>query len=438
MVYSKCLTLTHHSVFQQCDSFIHNDNTNDCHKRLVHSIRHNCQTDLLLTSRLLRNYIIRKHIRSLYRIIPHPNKHPTQALYTFINQQYDHILYYVPQLFQDESAPTQYHTLRISVCYVKQTYHTNTTHTLKVRSLSENHIRYALGNTLHQPTDALRLHIYERDLWVQCIVQPDELRIPLHVVFINTDGQLLQRTSMNLLPTVPLIDTLFAIVHNSCVRRWLYTTTTKYPYITLFLHSQLVTARSLAHHGHLQPNDTLCCIMTTATQKQQMHTHIHDWVTKLHAQGQATLRHMHITRQQLHKEVCQVIPYTTAFRLSAFHSHVWMLWVQQLGLLYTIDKLRRNKILDKWLNFHCTLLANSLWNDYAYHTNQVFDDCATQCMLYETDKWKYIMEHWDVLSMSWCVSPKEQCRSHLLYKMQREYAKASAKTKEYRTRKAST
>jgi hypothetical protein len=305
---------------------------------------------------------------------------------------------------------------------------------LNVRSFSENHIRYALGITLHQPPDALRLHIHKRELWVQCIVQSDELRIPLHVVFINTDGQLLQRTTMELLPTVPLADTRFAIVHNSCVRRWLYTTSAKYPYITLFLHSQLVTARSLAQHGHLRPNDTLCCIMTTATQKQQMHTHIHDWVTTLGARGQATLRHMHTMRQKLYKEVCKCIPYTTQFRLSAFHNHVWMRWVQQLGFLYTIDKLRKNNILDKWLDLHCTLLANSLWNDYAYHTNRVFDDCAIQCLLYEADKWKYIMEHWDVLSMSWSDTSTEYQQSHLFHTMQQEYDKTSTK----KTHKIST
>jgi hypothetical protein len=327
-------------------------------------------------------------------------------------------------LENSETTPTAhtqgYHTLNVSIRSTESaTRPTNHAHTITVKSLNENHIRYTLANTIHQPPDALCLHIHEQELWVQCTVQNSTPRVSLRVVFLNKDGHQLLRTSMTLLPTVPLSTTLFAIVHHPRVRRWLYTTQTLYSYITPFLHTQLFTAHSLAHHTHLQPNDTLYCIMTTVPQEQQLHDHIHTWVDELYAHQKATLKYMHIIRQQLYTEERYNIPYTASFRLSAFHSHVWLQWVQRLGFLYTIDRLRKSKRMDKWLSMHCTLLANSLWNDYAYHTNKVFGACAEQCLLQETQKWKYTLEHWDVLCMSLRASPTGH---YLLHTMRCEHA----------------
>lgn len=339
----------------------------------------------------LQNHILplRKHI-TLY------NNHSSYALRTYLHQQYDETTCSVPQLFLSNTIRPMSYT--VNVQYVATATHTST-FTIHVPSMSENHIRYTLANGLHQTTDVLSLFVYEKEQRVRCILDNTNV-IPLHVVFLNIEGARLAHTSIKLKLDVSIALTRFAIVHHPSVRRWLYTQTEEYTYITLFIHTQLFAMSSLSRYTQLRPNDTLYCIMTTQQQKTRMHRQIGTWVDTLHCSYNAKLKYMYLIRNRLYTGNYNSIPYIHTYRLSYFHQHLWLLWVHQLAFLYKLFHLRKTQQLKRWLNLHCTLLANSLWNDYAYHTNRVFDNCAKQALLYETQKWKYMVDHWDVICLA--------------------------------------
>lgn len=394
------------------------------HPPFRHHLYKHEQTDLRVLACLVADHL-RRRIQPLCKQLPDPSVAQPQALCTFLHQQYDHITLRVPQLFHPPALSTmRCHTLAVDVTSslrgAKRRLH------ITVPSMDHTSIRYTLANTLHLPADTMDLHIHEAARWVQCtLVPPCRRRLPMRLVFVNNRGQLLFHTQTVLHTHQPLTTTLFSIVHLPRVRQWLYTTDQRYLYITPFLHTQLLTLHSLSHHTHLQPNDTLCCIMTTHEEKKHTHSCIDSWVTALRKRRQASLGYLHRIREQLYRERRSTVPFTAELSVSAFHQHVWNQWVQQLSFLYTIRRLHKNKQLRRWLTLHSTLLADALWNDYAYHTNHVFDQCAQACLLREIQQWKYIMNHWDIVSLSLCRhSPRN--KHYIIQTITDKYTKHTA------------
>lgn len=446
MITSKCLARVHH-LFKECNTFIYNDNNtddndtqyhplpNDYTQRIVQCLYKHDNLELHTLSTQLRHRLQQRLLSMSHQLsfpLSFPHIRSAQSIRAFLHQQFDHTTHHVPQLFHPPLArdtPTSY-KLRVDL---QGTTTAPKTVRIHVPSLHEHHIRYTLANTLHQPADGFEVHIHEKERWVQCTLLPSATRIPLNLVFLNKDGAVLWRTSLSLHTTSPLSTTLFAIVHHPRVRRWLYVFDQhhQYTHITPFLHTQVFTQYSLDYHSHLQPNDTLYCIMTTQQQQQEMHHCIEQWVNLLCAQratAGTALYYIHTLRQQLYKEEHTTIPHTEAFRLTAFHEHLWLQWIWQLSFLYTIHRLRKHKTMHRWLSLHCTLLVNSIWNDYAYHTNRVFDHCARQSVVQETSHWKYTMDHWDVFCLGMRPTPTKHNKHYLVHNMRQEYTQKMHKT----------
>ena len=349
--------------------------------------------ELSKLSRLLYTYF-QKHLLPFYKPLLLFRNHSSLALRTYLHQQYDATTSNVPQLFRSTFREQPYaHTLSVQCVSPSSSFE------ITVPSLSEDHIRYTIANHLCQTADTLSLIVYEKERQVRCIIN-ESYTLPLQFVFLTIDGQPLLHIPITMKADVPITLTRFALVHHPRVRRWLYTQNETYPYLTFFVHTQLFTKPSLSRHTHLQANDTVYCIMTTETQQMTMHRQIDIWVDTLDLHHNATLKYMYRVRNKMYTENYHHVPHTRPYKLSYLHQYLWVHWVHQLAFLYKLFHLRKTRQLKQWLNLHCTLLVNSLWNDYAYHTNRVFDNCAKQELLYETHKWKYTVDHWDVIQLA--------------------------------------
>lgn len=437
------MTLVTHVFFQWHD-FLHN-HTDNCshsagtsshlshspsspnHSLLLPCIYKHEQTNLRTVACLMADHLHRR-ITPLCKQLQDPSAAQPLALRAFLHQQYDHITTCVPQLFYPSPLSTmRCHTLVVDI--INSFRGTQRRVHIAVPSLDHTSIRYTLANTLHLPADSMDLHIHESARKVQCtLASACRRRLSMRVVFVNNRGRLLFRTQTVLHTHQPLTTTLFSIVHLPRVRQWLYTTNQRYPYITPFLHTQLLTLHSLSHHTHLQPNDTLYCIMTTHEEHNHIHSCIDSWVNTLQQRGHVSLGHLHRIRKQLYRERRTTVPATAKLNLSAFHQHVWHQWVQQLSFVYTIHRLHKNKQLKRWLALHSTLLADALWNDYAYHTNHVFDRCAQACILREIQQWKYTMDHWDIISLSLCRNSSHN-KHYIIQTITNKYTKHTAANK---------
>jgi len=262
-------------------------------------------------------------------------------------------------------------------------------------------------------TDHFSVFDHETTPHVQCEINDSAYRLPIWVTIVDIYGKAQLRFLTTLNTKSPLHLTMHTIMNHRRVRLWACTHDKAYTHVTPFLHTKLFLAHSLHDHPHLQSHDTLCCIAATDRQVHHMHKSIDRWI-HLHTQTHCSSSHhktqpyktqpfklqtIYAMRRKYYKEdhLHATILHRHAIHWTSFQQHLMMTWIHQLAFIYRLHQLRKQpKQFKHWLHFHSTLIVNSLWNDYAFHTQRVFDGCARVLHVAEWNPSQYMIDHWDI------------------------------------------
>ena len=305
-----------------------------------------------------------------------------------------------------KNYPTESTTLFVTLKYAsgEQTEHKTSVTTL---SKSEQHVRNVLANHLHTAADQLSVFVHESTPHVHCTVHDTTQRLPLWVTLVDIHGRLLLRFHTTLHTKAPLSLTIQTVMNHRRVRLWACATSCEplYTHVVPFLHTRLVCADTMNDVPHLQPNDTLCCTVATSEQVQNMHRCVDVWLSiqQKHAQQTKTpsrfcLEDIYVLRTEMYiAEKTQIdVLHTATLQWTLFQQHLMSTWIHELAFVHRILHLRKQSRFQQWLILHSTLVVNALWNDYAYHTDDVFENCARVLNVGEWKQWQYIMDHWDI------------------------------------------
>lgn len=408
--YIHCIERT----FNKCHHYLHN----------ATDYKHSTLAKYIYKYYDIPNPTLAKHLRHklrrtwfpMLRTILVKSTNDTHIISQYMHRQYERICFqpllsytrFVQPLFRT-NYPTEPTTLFVTLKYVsgEQTEYKTSLTTL---SKSEHHVRNVLANHLHIATDQLSVFVHESTPHVQCTVHNTHHRLPLWVTLVDIHGRLLLRFYTTLHAHAPLSLTIHTVMNHRRVRLWACATSGEplYTHVVPFIHTRLVHADTLNDVPHLQPNDTLCCTVATTEQVQDMHRRVDMWLTIQQQQKQIAqqtktptcfcLEDVYALRTEMYtteKNQSDVL-HTATLQWTLFQQHLMSTWIQELAFVHRILHLRKQRRFQQWLILHSTLVVNALWNDYAYHTHTVFENCARALHVGEWKQWQYIMDHWDI------------------------------------------
>lgn len=339
----------------------------------------------------------------------------THTIAQYIHQQFERICHkplvsYTPFVrpFESHIDTTKSIRLRITLQYAsgmqpKQIFHI-TTH-----SKSEQNVRNVLANYLHTATDQLSIFIHESTPSAQCTLHDNRQRLPLWVTLVDIHGKLLLRFHTSVYTKASLSLTMQMVMNHRRVRLWVCATanTSFYTHVVPFLHTQLIRETDLEYVTHLQANDTLCCIVATTEQVKNMHRLVDVWIDIKQTQTEQIkstsstcfgLEDIYNLRTKMYTEeyTQSEVLHTSTLHWTLFQQHLMSTWIEEIAFVYRILYLRKRKLFQHWLILHSTLMVNALWNDSAYHTRAVFENCARALGVSEWKELQYIIDYWDI------------------------------------------